>query len=662
MYRNWICVAVLAASMTTSLSAQVRAFGVGCESHLTGLPQISTDAPPVVGSIFNLKMDTVDPSATFLLVFGISNTTWSGQSLPFDVSALGFPGCSLNVSYDKVFPLQSDSNGEMVIPVNTVALPAGARLYSQLIVPEPAGSRIAVSKGYELTLSGSVPDFTVMGIPDTQSYVIFASWAAIFESMAQWIVTNVTTENIAFVSHVGDIVANGAIGTNNNQAEWDNATTAIDHLDGDLVTKPDGVVPYSMGVGNRDYDIIHAKTAWTQYTTHFGASRFAGRSWFGGSGPDELSHYQVFKANGIDYLHLSLEWRPRDVAIEWARGVLEAHPELPTILTTHQYLNYTGNQYDDNGSTPNSGGDNGALGVRHKLVELYPQVFLVLCGHNPAGTFKTDSTALGGTVHAILMDYSFDPNGGNGWMNRIICSPDKGEIESDCFSNFYVPGTTGGIDRNTLATCNTTFTFDFNAHRRRLEANEVIHFVGGEDHGHGVYAGALDTFVSESQPATAFGSVGDVNSELTTPSSAQQGLIKFGALFGTAAGQIPATKPILRAVLTLTTEGIGAVSATSSDLYRLTVPFDETSTWSSLTDGILIGTDTEATADVSTGLTIATEGTRSFDVTNSLRAWQAGATNNGWAVINGGADSWSFRSQDWTVAAEKPMLTVVYEK
>lgn len=50
-----------------------------------------------------------------------------------------------------------------------------------------------------------------------------------------------------------------------------------------------------------------------------------------------------------------------------------------------------------------------------------------------------------------------------------------------------------------------------------------------------------------------------------------------------------------------------------------------------------------------------------FDVTTSLRAWQAGAPNHGWPILNPGARGWSFRSSEWSTAAERPMLTVVLD-
>jgi len=50
------------------------------------------------------------------------------------------------------------------------------------------------------------------------------------------------------------------------------------------------------------------------------------------------------------------------------------------------------------------------------------------------------------------------------------------------------------------------------------------------------------------------------------------------------------------------------------------------------------------------------------ETTTTLRAWQAGDKNHGWAIVNDGADTWTFRSQEWSAPAERPMLTVIYER
>ena len=200
------------------------------------------------------------------------------------------------------------------------------------------------------------------------------------------------------------------------------------------------------------------------------------------------------------------------------------------------------------------------------------------------------------------------------------------------------------------------------ARRRGLETTRAIHFTGRHDHGHGLYSDGVDTFISSNAESSTFGTAEDIQVDDPVGASEQQGLVKFGNIFGTGTGQIPKNKRIVQAILTLTTEGLGSTSTSQSGLYRLRIPFDEKSTWSSAAKGIQIGTDTLPTPDARTFELVDSEGTSSFDVTSSLRSWQAGMPNHGWAMLNSGDGSWSFRSQDWAAPAERPMLTVIYER
>jgi hypothetical protein len=71
-----------------------------------------------------------------------------------------------------------------------------------------------------------VNPFTIVALPDTQYYSQYAKLAPIFAAQTQWVVNNRVTENVAFVTHPGDIVQNGATGTNQNLTGWHGPTEA----------------------------------------------------------------------------------------------------------------------------------------------------------------------------------------------------------------------------------------------------------------------------------------------------------------------------------------------------------------------------------------------------------------------------------------------------
>lgn len=656
MFCNWTRLA-LVALCSVPLTAQVRPFGASCGNTSAN---ITTSAPAVAGTTFDLVFESLPPSSPFILVFGVSNTQWGAITLPFDMAPFGFPGCPLNVSYNKAFTLFSDGNGRLAVPIQTAGFAPGMRLYSQLLVPLGPG-QIAASRGFELTLAAPTAPFSFVGIPDTQNYVIVPSHATVFSQMTEWLVNNRVSRNIVFITHVGDVVNNGATPPNNNQLEWDRAETALKKFDGNLTSNPDGVIPWAATIGNRDFDATHVKGPATKFLSHFGPSRFTGRSWYKGSSPDGHNSHQVFSGGGKDLLHITLEWRADDSAIAYARRVLAANPDLPAIITTHEYLESQGTlppKFSAWGATPDGSGDNGGADLFHKLFEPYPQVIAVICGHIPAGGHRRSQTILGHTVHEALIDYTWDFFGGNGFVNQFEFRPDTGEFESMCVSGTY----TGlGNNRANFAANNRLWSFDLNAHRRILETTRAMHFVHNEDTGHGVYTDGRDTFVSQASPAVGQGTATDVVAN-GAGLAEEQGLLRFDNVFGPGTGQVPSDKHITQAILTLTTEGVDSNSTSMSHLYQLLVPFQESSTWNSLINGIQVGTESEATPVTSTGAQIGTKGTYSFDVTASLRAWQGGASNNGWVIVNSGSDSWTFRSNDWTAASERPMLTVIYEK
>ncbi|MEE2888498.1 MAG: DNRLRE domain-containing protein [Planctomycetota bacterium] len=660
----WFVILALVGAVPTAV-AQERSFGIGCKGPLAGVPKLSLAAPPVAGRNIDLELDVFAPSRPFFLVMGLNNKNWSGIPLPLDMTQFGFPGCFLNVEYRRPFPMLSDAQGKLKLVVSTGGIRPGERFYAQLVVPGTGPvPALGSSAGFEITIVASVKPYSLIAIPDSQAYSVSPTLAQGFDAQTKWIANNVTAENIEFVSHVGDLVQNGAQGPNKNQAEWDRVLPVMKRLDGDLTSNPDGLVPYGIVIGNHDYDTVDNKTQATKWNTHFGPGRVSGRTWFAGAATNGRNQCQIFRAGGQDFMHLALEWFPTDDAIAWAQSKIVANPTLPTIVTTHQYLGWgAAPRYDFAGATPNSGGDNSGEGVREKLVEPFPQVFMVLCGHFPGGSYKHGNTRLGQRVLECLFNYQSDANGGNGWMNLLEFSPDQAQVRSDCFSPIYIPGVTIGLDRNNTVSNNFVLDFDVLGHRRKLEATATVHFAEGRDLGGGIYAGTEDTYVRNNLAASSFGSSEQlrVDTDGMISGTQDQSLLKFGGLFGKGVGQIPRDRHIARAVLTLTSEGAYANSYSVSDLYQLTVPFTESSTWDSLGNGIQVGTETVATAVTNTGTRVQAKGTRSFDVTATLRSWQDGVTNHGWALINRGADAWVPRSSEFGTPVERPMLTVIYE-
>lgn len=280
-------------------------------------------------------------------------------------------------------------------------------------------------------LGTSAQDFTIVVLPDTQYYS--ESFPATFTAQTQWINANRAALNVQYVAHVGDIVN---VASQINQ--WNNANSAMSLLETPRTGFPDGI-PYCPSVGNHD---IQSGGITTNFNSYFGISRFQGRDYYGGHfGSDNDNHVNLFSAGGMDFIVISLEYdsTPDQAVLDWADGVLKAHPNRRAIVASH-YIVGTGN--------PAAFGTQGQA-IYDNLKD-NPNLFLLLCGHI-CGEGQRSDVFEGRTVRSILTDYQCRANGGNGWLRTMTFSPANDTItlktysptlnqfETDADSQFTLP-------------------------------------------------------------------------------------------------------------------------------------------------------------------------------------------------------------------------------
>ncbi len=188
------------------------------------------------------------------------------------------------------------------------------------------------------------------------------------------------------------------------------------------------------------------------------------------------------------------------------------------------------------------------------------------------------------------------------------------------------------------------------------------------DQGFGVYTGAADIELSEITPDTPqpTGRVASdgllVDRRDTGGTNETHVLLKFADIFGTAPGQIPADAIITSAKLTLDTNNSGH----GASMHRLLQSYDyDAATWNSSGAGIQAdGVEATATWDSQFGVVnnagTTGAGLTAVSVLPDLMAWQAGETNNGWAMLpwNGGTDGWGFTASEGTNPADRPILEI----
>jgi hypothetical protein len=280
----------------------------------------------------------------------------------------------------------------------------------------------------------------------------------VFKQETVYLASHKRHMNLAFVTHVGDVVQHGD-GTNGTPGdttwgagiEWDMAREAMSIL-------ADSGVPFGMTPGNHDYDNYSYTTGFeplvsnVMWKSYFGSdsSFFHHKPWYGGASDKlaydpGLSSFQLFEAGDKRFLHISLQMEASDAALAWAQDVINAHKGYATIITTHEYIDPPA---DDDTSLPlqvpaeriaastrylngSPGGWNGAQEVWDKFIATNDQVFMVLCGHawgptvdqvSKSENIRIDKNHAGHPVYQVLSDYqgnTYTGVGGDGWLRLM---------------------------------------------------------------------------------------------------------------------------------------------------------------------------------------------------------------------------------------------------
>lgn len=313
--------------------------------------------------------------------------------------------------------------------------------------------------------------FTIAVIPDTQNYIDYThqedqgfplNGKDLFIEQMQFIAANLRSQggDIDFVTSVGDVwqhqpldidrksvargykvVPNPVLSSAGLGADANYKLETITAIEGYRLLE--GKVPFSVAPGNHDFDAMWgtgpAKNAGpsgpndpplTQFTpmaevarkagslmaggldnfrSVFGAesSFFKGKSWYVASHDGGGDSAQIFAAGGYKFLHIALQFDPPNSSLEWASGIIRQHPGLPTIVTTHDYLDTTGERranpaIDLSVNDPEA---NNPQMLWDKFISQNDQIFMVICGHQHAQAFRADDNRYGHKVYQILSDY-----------------------------------------------------------------------------------------------------------------------------------------------------------------------------------------------------------------------------------------------------------------
>jgi len=248
-------------------------------------------------------------------------------------------------------------------------------------------------------------DYSLVFVPDTQILTSFDAETPLPSSGAtpdnrkghdyvsnlyRWIVENKNSKKISHVFGLGDITQNdywlsGYFDENFDMAsaidtEWEVAMDAIHQLD-------EAEIPYSQIRGNHDNLDSFNKAFNNDYYN----------SQFEYIDPNNRSNtYKTMNICGVDYLFITLDYRPSAEALAEAGEAIEHYSKHRVIVTTHEYLtNDEKNYYYGVGQD-----------LWDNFVSKYPNMFMVVCGHigYPQIMARQKQGDYGNRIHEILID------------------------------------------------------------------------------------------------------------------------------------------------------------------------------------------------------------------------------------------------------------------
>ena len=260
------------------------------------------------------------------------------------------------------------------------------------------------------------PKFTFAVMPDTQQEVLQVGDTR-FVDRSQWLVDNRHRLDLRFSLHVGDVTNWGWL----VQSQYDVASAAMRPLE-------QAGIPYTVAAGNHDtravgwngaggyggdayvknpeclerFPAIECDTKkLVRHTEEFNATFPPSRiSNVGGTFEAGKSEnlYTTYEAGRKNWLVLSLELWPRPEVVDWAKTVVESHPDHNVIVVTHSYMTANGGIIQNNGGYGSTSGQY----LFDNLIKRYANIKMVFSGHEGSAAQRTDVGDHGNTIYSFL--------------------------------------------------------------------------------------------------------------------------------------------------------------------------------------------------------------------------------------------------------------------
>ena len=286
---------------------------------------------------------------------------------------------------------------------------ASQPMASQTAVPTPKSTATAEPTATpeptpEPTATPVPTPFSLYWVSDTQVYAY--RYPKIYNKIFVYMANTAAEQNALGVLHTGDLVDN-----RNKQRHWDNAKAAVGLIQDRL--------PLWCVAGNHDVGADSAN--YVPYLSYGFCVVEEGDQLY----RDGVCWYDTFTAAGQDFLLLGIGWQNDADYLPWARGVLETFPDHSAIVLIHCFLTDKGN-VASRGKT-----------LESELLAAYPNIRLVLCGHNDGSARWQKTYEDGHTVNALLYNFQDDKKYGLGYIRILTFDPADRSLHVTTYSPWF---------------------------------------------------------------------------------------------------------------------------------------------------------------------------------------------------------------------------------
>ena len=299
--------------------------------------------------------------------------------------------------------------------------------------------------------------FSMILLPDPQTYTKFDTNQPIFDLMTAWVSSQLDPLSVKAVLCTGDLVEQNEYtvpdNVNGNQTstqQWRAASKAFEKLD--------NKVPYIICGGNHDYGYKRSENRLCNFPTYFPVERNA--AWkktlvsvcnnaFGLPTLENAAFAFSLPNNWGDWLVIATEFAPRDEVLNWAKELIsdKKYANHKVIILTHSYLEYTGKVIEKEGYDVSPA--NYGKAIWEKLIYPSKNIKLLICGHYCSVDgfrynvgIRSDKNCIGRNVTQMMFNAQTEGggwhgNGGDGWLRILEFMPDGKTISVKTYSPFF---------------------------------------------------------------------------------------------------------------------------------------------------------------------------------------------------------------------------------